>query len=150
MNVMPNLEILLKSLEQSTKLSRLSLVCPSDRSWNISSEEFSNRFLSLCTNLKSLVALFGHFHVHKVVCREATTRLKKKMKEERPAFRVDIQPSDVGFGRLEEEYHSQVLTVLQSDVLTRIESQVALFPINCRSYCQSISQNHVQLTNEMN
>lgn len=129
--------MLLEALEGCTKLSRLSLVCPSYLPWKISSEEFFNILVGLCTSLKSLVALFGYFCVPKEVCREATTILKKWFKEERPAFRVDIQPGDVRVaGRLEGEYHSQVLPVMHSDILTRIESQVATFPINCRSFIQ--------------
>ena len=133
---MPKLEMLLEALESCTKLSRLSLVCPRYLSWEISSEELFNVLVGLCIRLKSLVALFGHFRVPKEVCREATTILKKRMKEERPAFRVDIQPSDVVDGRVEDEYHSQVLPLMHSDVLTRIESQVAIFPSNCRSFLQ--------------
>ena len=129
--------MLFEALEGCIKISRLSLVCPSYLPWKITSEEFFNILVGLCISLKNLVALFGHFCIPKEVCREATTLLKKRFKEVRPAFRVDIQPSDVAVaGRLEDEYHSQVLPVMHSDILTRIESQVATFPINCRSFLQ--------------
>lgn len=128
---MPYLEVLLDSIERCSRLSLLSLVCPTKNPWKISSEEFSNRFLNLCTNLKSLVAFFALFNVPEEVSQEATTLLKKRFKKERPALRADIQS---GERMMELGFQSRILPVMYSDVLTRVVSNVAIVPFESDSF----------------
>lgn len=125
------MEVLLDSIESCSRLLRLSLVCPTRKPWKISSEEFSNRLLSLCTNLRRLAAFFAVFHVPEEVSLEATTLLEKRFKKERPAFLVDIQS---GRELKEHGFKSAVLPVMYSDVLTRVVSNVAIVPFECDSF----------------
>jgi len=136
-------ESLLDSLEENCPLlSRLSLVLPSDEEWKIGKEEIKTRFLRLCENLTSLVALYAYFRVPFGHWSETNSVLKERFKKERPALRVDITSPEGdgsytwGGGIEDVEYESQVLPVMHSDVLTRCESQVAVFPFNCRSFLQ--------------
>jgi len=134
------LQILLDSLESNCPLlSRLSLVFPSQNRWNIGKEEFKSRFLRLCEKLTNLVALFGYFRVPFAFWDEVNRMLKERLKEERPALRVELASPEREWGYLCEgidnvEFRSQWLPVMHSDVLTRCESQVALFPIDCQSF----------------
>jgi len=135
------LETLLDSLEQHCpKLSRLGLVLPSDEEWKIGKEEFKTRFIRFCENLTNLVALYTYFRVPFTHWNETNLALKERFEEERPALRADLNSPErkSGFsGGIEDvEYRSGMLPVMHSDVLNHCESQVAIFPINCRSFLQ--------------
>jgi len=133
--------MLLDGLEQSCPLlSRLSLVFPSHDPWKIGKEEFKNRFLRLCEKLTNLVALYAYFRVPFTHWSETNSVLKKRFKEKRPALRAELTSPERadrnywGGGFDNRSYRSKVLPVMHSDVLTRCESQVAVFPIDCQSF----------------
>lgn len=136
------LQTLLDSLESNCPLlTRLSLVFPSQNRWtNIGKEEFKSRFTRLCEKLTNLVALFGYFRVPFAFWDEVNSVVKERFEEERPALRVELASPERKWGYKQcggidnVEYRSKLLPVMHSDMLTRCESQVALFPIDCQSF----------------
>ena len=89
-----------------------------------------------------MVALYTYFRVPFGHWSETNSLLKERFEEERPALRVDLTSPERksgcswGGGIEDVEYRSGMLPVMHSDVLNRCESQVAIFPINCRSFLQ--------------
>jgi len=89
--------------------------------------------VALYTNL---TAPLGH-------CNETNLALKKRFEEERPAFRAGLtSPYNFyfAFGGADDsddgKFCSRKFPVMHSDVLTRIESQVAVFPFNAQPFLQ--------------
>ena len=139
------MELLLDALESCTSISRLSLVCPSwsdSFSENISEEDFTSRMVRLCEKMSQLVALFCYFRVPMVYCQEVNKLLKKKLKMERPAFRVHIESMADENGECDDHeniaysYNSEEFPVMYKDLLTSFQSQVALFPYSYNSFLQ--------------
>jgi len=135
------LVMLLDGLEQNCpKLSRLGLVLPSDEKWKIGKEELKTRFLRLCEKLTNLVALYAYFRVPFTHWSETNSALKERCEEERPSLRAELSSplgdcsSSSGGAFDDNEYQSEILPVMHSDVLTCCESQVAIFPIDCQSF----------------
>jgi len=135
------LPMLLDSLEENCpKLSRLSLVLPSDKKWKTGKEELKSRFLRLCENLANLGALYTHFRVPYTHWSETNSLLKERFKEERPALRAELTSPEGpgrnfwGGGFDDGDYRSKILPVINSDVLTCCESQAAIFPSDCQSF----------------
>jgi len=140
--------MLLDSLKQNCpKLSRLGLVFPSYIPWKIGKEKFKRRFLRLCEKRTHLVALYTNFRVPFGYCNETNVALKERFEEERPAFRAglttpmykrgsDSSDSEETDDSDEGNYRSEVFPVMLSDVLVRIQSQVAVFPFNAQPFLQ--------------
>ncbi len=90
----------------------------------------------LCDRLSQLVALFCLFRIPFEKCEEANKFLRQRFVTERPAFRVDVQSSLFHEATTfpEGRYNSEEFPVMHEDLLTAVESQVALIPYNCNTF----------------
>ena len=135
------MEFLLDILERCTSISRLSLVSPSsfDSFSKIFKKEFSSRLIRLCDQLSRLAALFCYLNMPFEKCQEANLALNKKLKMERPAFRVDIRSMMKQNGQFTDDGEIQCsyfteFPSIYSDLFTSCQSQVVLFPQSCNTF----------------
>ena len=82
------------------------------------------------------------FRVLSEHCNKANKLLKKKLKMERPAFRVHIESMADENGECDDHeniaysYNSEEFPVMYKDLLSSFQSQVALFPYSYNSFLQ--------------
>lgn len=107
-------------------LSRASLVCPA-MAWKMKKEEFVTRFIRFVKNLPELVVLFGVLKFPEDALQKLNNDLRQMFRKERPAFCVDLQPTIAAHSR-KTRYDSEVLPAMHNDLLTDIESKVAILP----------------------